>query len=1219
MQIKNKLLLLLVMLTCGISAAWAQQHVTVDNTQNGTVSVDNASPAAGDVVTVTVTPDAGYQIAKSNIVVEATIDPGHAQVPGLKAEGPGVGFTIELQGDDPADLRDERTYTFTMPEAPYDVLITATFNGVTYFNVTVGNIENGSVEVDKTQAVENEIVNLTVTPDTGYELDDLYYMNGETRVDINGTSFVMPAANVTVYATFKLAPAMYLIGSFNEWDDDTKVPLTKNAEGKWVGTQAMDANAALKFKDENGTWIGAQSNGDCIVTYAFVKNGSTLSMTSPGENFKIPVAGTWTFTVDRDANPMTVVISGDWYFIIEVMTPTNGTLSADNTQALEGELVTLTVTPDTGYEVDEVYYMKGDQKVTIEGDTFNMPDGDVKVYATFKLTEYNITVNESENGSVEASQTKGKMGDVISLTVNPDEGYELETLTVMAGNEQVIVGNNQFTMPASDVTVTATFKKSTYTITVAETENGDVEASAETAQMGDVITLTITPDAGYELDAITVMAGETPVTVGNNQFTMPASNVTVTVTFKAIGYNITPEACENGSVTADKETATIGTTVTLTATPAEGYEVDKYYYKVGETQTVLEGNTFEMPASDVIVGATFKKSTYTITVAETENGDVEASAETAQMGDVITLTITPDAGYELDAITVMAGETPVTVENNQFTMPAGNVTVTVTFKAITYDVIIEESENGSVSTNKDKAAEGEEVTLTISADPEFELDVLKVDGEEVVVTGNTYTFEMPNHDVTVTATFKAVVHTFTVVGEPEELFGTEWDPDNEDNDMTLTDGIYIWTSEPTFLEGDVSFKVAKDHNWDVSYPSDNIVISGLKPGTYTLTVTYNPENNEVAYSIDGQADVYVFGEINGNDFDPSVGVKMSSEDGKIYTATVNVTDTENGYSFFAFTHKLGDWNTANYYRFLAQSDGNFLVKGATMNVELPMAYNGDNSMKIPAGDYTLTVDLENMELTITGGTQLGYILANGVEGVEYTIINDLAVVDRHMDSQQFFTSDGNENWITIKGGDFFADAILMESLKGGYVSGVFSDKNLNPYLTLTIAPIEGEDVDPVEPGVYSLANDFAPKVDEVIKVSKAYYNGSENTLRAYAPGGPQGQSLTVDISLFDYDFKDGYSYNVTGVINIKEPWTATSGKGLMDYVYPFQNYKILVLDADELAPPTAIDNIVAEQGVKSVRFYNAAGVESKVPFQGVNIVVKEMIDGSKVTTKAIIK
>ena len=207
----------------------------------------------------------------------------------------------------------------------------------------------------------------------------------------------------------------------------------------------------------------------------------------------------------------------------------------------------------------------------------------------------------------------------------------------------------------------------------------------------------------------------------------------------------------------------------------------------------------------------------------------------------------------------------------------------------------------------------------------------------------------------------------------------------------------------------------------------------------------------------------------------------------------------------------------------------------------------------------------------------------------------------------------------IKGGDFFADAILMESLKGGYVSGVFSDKNLNPYLTLTIAPIEGEDVDPVEPGVYSLANDFAPKVDEVIKVSKAYYNGSENTLRAYAPGGPQGQSLTVDISLFDYDFKDGYSYNVTGVINIKEPWTATSGKGLMDYVYPFQNYKILVLDADELAPPTAIDNIVAEQGVKSVRFYNAAGVESKVPFQGVNIVVKEMIDGSKVTTKAIIK
>ena len=41
--------------------------------------------------------------------------------------------------------------------------------------------------------------------------------------------------------------------------------------------------------------------------------------------------------------------------------------------------------------------------------------------------------------------------------------------------------------------------------------------------------------------------------------------------------------------------------------------------------------------------------------------------------------------------------------------------------------------------------------------------------------------------------------------------------------------------------------------------------------------------------------------------------------------------------------------------------------------------------------------------------------------------------------------------------------------------------------------------------------------------------------------------------------------------------------------------------------------------MKSVRYFNAAGLESNVPFPGVNIIVKEMNDGSKVTTKAIVK
>ena len=910
MRIKNRLLLLLAMLLCGVATTWAAQKVVVAPTTNGTVAVDNAAPTAGATVTVTVTPADRYQIAKSDIEVVATIDPGNAQAPALMEAGPGVGMKIDLVGDDPANLNDARTYTFTMPAEPYNVLITAKFTGMTEFNITVDDaIENGNVTVDKTTAVE-------------------------------------------------------------------------------------------------------------------------------------------------------------------------------------GETVTITATPAQGYEVDTYYYKAGGNTVTLTGNTFDMPGSDVVVGATFKLKSYTVTAGACDNGSVTTDKQTATMGETVTITATPAQGYELDAYNVTCETLNLAVTVNAdgtFTMPADNVTVTATFKKSTYTVTVNPSENGTVVANPTSGNMGDEITLTITPAEGYELESVTVTGVNT--------------NVAVTVT----------------------------------------------------------DGKFTMPADDVVVIATFREipvTTYTITVNPSDNGTVTPSKTEAAEGDVITLTVTPAEGYELETLTVMMGETPVTVTaDNTFTMPAG--------------------------------------------------------------------------DVVVSATFKEIVHTYNVVGEPAELFGTgeAWDPISSDANMTLgADGNYTWTSQPTYLNGEtVQFKVVQDRSWDSGcYPEgDNVKIEGLKPGTYTVTVTFNPETGEVTYTVDGQADVYVWGIFDGT-IAANEGVKMTSEDGKIYTASITVSDFNAGYSFFAMSHMLGananDWTTLNAHRFMAESEGDFLVSGPMMNKELGLVYKNDASMKIPAGEYTLTLDLENMKLTITGGTQLSYILESGVEGVDYTVINDLVVVEKHDGTAQFFTSDGNNNWITLKGGDFYADAALIEAMKGGHVSGVFSDKNLNPYLTLTVAPEEAEDATAIEPEVYSLADAFSPKVDEVITVSKAYYKASENTLRAYAPGPTQGQSLTVDTSLFDYNFKDGRQYTVLGVINIKEPWNAkVDGIAPQDYNYPFQNYKLLVLDVTEHPASTAIDDILAEQGVKSVRYFNAAGLESNVPFPGVNIIVKEMNDGSKVTTKAIVK
>lgn len=76
-------------------------------------------------------------------------------------------------------------------------------------------------------------------------------------------------------------------------------------------------------------------------------------------------------------------------------------------------------------------------------------------------TSYNVIVqNPQEGGTITVSPTSAKAGDTVTITASPAEGFVLDTLTVTDGaGNPLQVTNNSFTMPESDVTVSATFKK----------------------------------------------------------------------------------------------------------------------------------------------------------------------------------------------------------------------------------------------------------------------------------------------------------------------------------------------------------------------------------------------------------------------------------------------------------------------------------------------------------------------------------------------------------------------------------------------------------------------------------------------------------------------------------------------------------------------------------------------------------------------------------------
>ena len=75
---------------------------------------------------------------------------------------------------------------------------------------------------------------------------------------------------------------------------------------------------------------------------------------------------------------------------------------------------------------------------------------------------YTVTLSAAANGTVTANRTRATEGTEVTLAVTPAEGYELDTLTVTdATGNSVTVTDNKFVMPASNVTVAATFKAET--------------------------------------------------------------------------------------------------------------------------------------------------------------------------------------------------------------------------------------------------------------------------------------------------------------------------------------------------------------------------------------------------------------------------------------------------------------------------------------------------------------------------------------------------------------------------------------------------------------------------------------------------------------------------------------------------------------------------------------------------------------------------------------
>lgn len=537
-----------------------------------------------------------------------------------------------------------------------------------------------------------------------------------------------------------------------------------------------------------------------------------------------------------------------------------------------------------------------------------------------------------------------------TLTAKPDPGYGLkllsidgEEVTIEAGPGDEFIYGFDIDSDTTSVVIQASFNK-VFEVDVDDMTGGSVTPDKYKAFEYDTVTLTIEPNTGYAISGEGVVVkqqDETPVTVtptvGNEcSFTMPAANVYVSAEFidapvepEPETYTVTCWPAENGDLLQGNTRYKEGDNVTIAYRPDEGYRLASMralaYGDSGNilwNEDITETNSFEMPASNVVVFATFEPApnTYTIGTNVTGKGTVNVSpASTAAAGDWVTVTATPFEGYKLALLNYSFDGhtwTPVKIESGvAFRMPAHNITVYAVFVPVSGEYAINVTTDGGCTVSQPvSAAYGDYVTIDIYMNAGHHLYNVYLDNE--LVTDDVYwydgqwhySFYMPNHDVDiyVTTTTKYFVNpVYNIDGGTVEV----WVKDAGGWDSTIFADKGDW----------VCFKVSP--------------YSGYELGSVSVTGRWSNQSYDVHYNkydgcyyfkmpgesvdlsvsfVDGQHRVYVKDVSNGS---LTANVNWAAEGDKVYVTA----KPSKGYELTWLSVKAADGTVLKLYEALGEN------------------------------------------------------------------------------------------------------------------------------------------------------------------------------------------------------------------------------------------------------------------------------------------------------------
>ena len=416
--------------------------------------------------------------------------------------------------------------------------------------------------------------------------------------------------------------------------------------------------------------------------------------------------------------------------------------------------------------------------------------GETRFVKNPAATEYAVTVTGGTASASGNAITSAAAGVEITVTAIIPDGKVFDKWVVKSGGVTLADAASAvttFTMPANDVALAASYKDApvaTYSLTTqVNGGHGTISASKTGLAAGSTETIIFTPDAGYEIDTVTVNGAATPVLANVLDVTMDADK-TVIVTYKATGSTHTHSygtdwkyddtnhwhECDCGDkadTAAHSFQWVIDKAATKEATGIKHEECTVCGAKRSENTEIPALRDYAV----TVTGGTATVAAGTPITRAMEGAEVTVTAQ-APDGKHFVKWVVKAGGVTL------ANETSATTT---FTMPANDVTIEAEFaetpvEAYTLTVIKGTASVAAGTPITDKIEQNTVVTVTADA-PEAG----KVFDKWVVLEGNvtladatkaTTTFTMPGNDVKIEATYKDAPPSHT------HSYGTEWKYDD---------------------------------------------------------------------------------------------------------------------------------------------------------------------------------------------------------------------------------------------------------------------------------------------------------------------------------------------------------------------------------------------------------------------------------------------------------